>query len=201
MNQTIQALPIRMIQIWWRVAHDGEVWKAGRRALGTGLNLGELPWRPRTKAQSKRNRCDQESGSRTKMEDCKTNPSIQLGTGIARGVVRRGRAQSEDLPEGSKRQRETEERKRTRKAVISGDWRQAVQGLIWKCQQPSGVCEALAHPSSQKHFFIAVYGEKESIGTCVDSPQTNKTQSTLYSSELAYKTICIWDSAHLINNF
>lgn len=53
--------------------------KYGRRGDGDWPELRGVTMKNLTETQNRRDRRDQESGSRTKMEVHETNPSIQLG--------------------------------------------------------------------------------------------------------------------------
>ena len=57
--------------------------KYGRRGDVDWPELRGVTMKNLTETQSRRDMRDQESGSRTKTEDHETNPSIQLGTGMA----------------------------------------------------------------------------------------------------------------------
>lgn len=86
------------------------------------------------------------------MKDYEMNSSTHLGTGTDRGMVSRGRGQSEDLPREQKTQRGIKEEKRTRRGEKWFKVSSRNTSDHWGLAHV-----ALANPSSQKHFFIEFY--------------------------------------------
>lgn len=126
MNQTPKPYPWRwdrFVRRWARVV------EYGRGGTGTGLNSGVLPWRPLMVIGMIRTQ-------ETRDGHYQISPSILWGTGIARSMVRRGRGQSEDLPEeqkGNEGEKKGEEQGGVLRRVAQS------RGLIWECQQPVGL--------------------------------------------------------------
>ena len=111
--------------------------RCGHRGDGAWPDLRGVTMKSLREALCRRDRCDWEPGSRTKVEDQETDSRSHLGPGMEASQERK--SESEDRPGEPTVQRGLEEGQRARGEVSWGKWCRMVQGLIWEWQQPPGL--------------------------------------------------------------